>query len=147
MDSPALAPVLMQTLGTQFIAHPPIQPFRVRVADHTHPLVAGIEEFDTDDELYLCAIHGKLHELLVTSYTGKAQGFVVEDWPDDAPRPLYYIHKVGAGEVLYLNLGHCRGHYDMQPLMDYYPKIESGSWAVPQFYELVRRALTYCAAQ
>ena len=145
VDSPALAPTLMQTLGTQFIAHPPIQPFRVRVADPTHPLVAGIEEFDTDDELYLCAIHGKLHELLVTSFTGKATGFVVEDWPDDTPRPVYYLHKVGTGEVLYLNLGHCRGHYDMEPLMPYYPKIEHGSWQVPQFYELLRRGIAYCA--
>ena len=145
VDSPALAPVMMQTLGTQFIAHPPIQPFHVRVADPTHPLVSGIEEFDTDDELYLCAIHGKLHHLLETSYTGKAQGFIVSDWPDNEPRPLYYLHKVGAGEVLYLNLGHCRGHYDMQPVMDYYPKIELGSWNVPQFYELLRRGLKYCA--
>ncbi len=33
VDSPEIAPMLMSTLGTQFIAHPPIQPFKVRVAD------------------------------------------------------------------------------------------------------------------
>jgi type 1 glutamine amidotransferase len=145
VDSPATAPMLMQTLGTQFIAHPPIQPFRVRIADATHSLVAGIDEFDTDDELYLCRIHGKLHMLLETSYSGTAPGFVADNWPDDAARPVYYLHSVGAGEVLYLNLGHCRGHYDMQPLMTYYPKIERGSWQLPQYYELLRRGLAYCA--
>jgi type 1 glutamine amidotransferase len=54
---------------------------------------------------------------------------------------------VGAGEVLYLNLGHCRGHYDMQPMIDYYPDIERGSWAKPQYYELLRRGIRYCAAK
>jgi type 1 glutamine amidotransferase len=144
VDSPATAPLLMQTLGTQFIAHPPIQPFHVRIADAAHPLVAGIEEFDTDDELYLCRIHGKLHHLLETSYSGKAAGFVEDDWPDTTPRPVYYLHSVCAGEVLYLNLGHCRGHYDMRPMIKYYPKIERGSWQLPQYYELLRRGIDYC---
>ncbi|MCX7064028.1 MAG: ThuA domain-containing protein [Proteobacteria bacterium] len=145
VDSPDIAPIMMQTLGTQFIAHPPIQPFKVRVADPTHELVKGVAEFETDDELYLCRIHGKLHTLLDTRYTGKANGFVEEQWPDDVARPVYYINKVGTGEVLYLNLGHCRGHYDMQPMMDKYPKIERGSWQLPQFYELLRRGIHYCA--
>jgi type 1 glutamine amidotransferase len=145
VDSPEIAPMLMEILGTQFIAHPPIQPYTVRVADPNHALVKGIGEFVTDDELYLCRQHGDLHLLLDTRYTGPAKGFVEEQWADDVPRPVYYIHKVGKGEVLYLNLGHCRGHYDMQPMMNYYPKIERGSWQAPQFYELLRRGIGYCA--
>ena len=144
VNSPETAPVFMQTLGTQFLAHPPIQPFRVTLADAEHPLVAGVSEFETDDELYLCRIHGDLHRLLETRFTGQATGFVHADWPEDVAHPVYYIHKVGEGEVLYLNLGHCRGHYDMQPLVDYYPKIERGSWEKPQYYELLRRGIRYC---
>ena len=64
----------MTLLGSQFIAHPPIQPFRVEVADPAHELVSGIEPFETDDELYLSRIHGDLHHLLETRYTGPAQG-------------------------------------------------------------------------
>lgn len=144
VNSPETAPVLMETLGTQFIAHPPIQPFRVTVSDPEHELVAGIEEFETDDELYLCRVHSELKLLLETRYTGKAEGFVEEDWDEDEPRPVYYINRVGEGEVLYLNLGHCRGHYDMQPMIDFYPQIERGSWGVPQYYELLRRGIAYC---
>jgi uncharacterized protein len=147
VNSPETAPILMQTLGTQFIAHPPIQPFTVRVADPSHELVKGVDEFETDDELYLSRIHGDLHVLLDTEYSGEAKGFIESDWHDDAPRPVYYINKVGKGEVLYLNLGHCRGHYDMRPMMDYYPQIERGSWAKPEYYELLRRAIRYCAAR
>jgi len=144
VDSPELAPVLMETLGSQFIAHPPIQPFKVRNADPEHELVKGIDEFETDDELYLCRIHGQLHTLLDTRYVGKAVGFVEEDWHEDVSHPVYYIKQVGEGEVLYLNLGHCRGHYDMQPMIDYYPNIERGSWEKPEYYELLRRGIDYC---
>lgn len=144
VNAPETAPVLMQTLGTQFIAHPPIQPFTVHVADPGHELVSGIDNFETDDELYLCRIHGDLHVLLDTRFSGEATGFIESAWHDEDPRPVYYLHPVGSGEVLYLNLGHCRGHYDMRPLMDYYPKIERGSWERPEFYELLRRGIRFC---
>lgn len=147
VNAPETAPVFMETLGTQFIAHPPIQLFKVRVADPSHELVAGINEFETDDELYLCRIHGDLHVLLDTHFNGEATGFIESQWRDDTPRPVYYINKVGDGEVLYLNLGHCRGHYDMRPLMEYYPQIERGSWDKPEYYELLRRGISYCAAR
>ncbi len=144
VDAPETAPILMQTLGTQFLSHPPIQPFRVTIADPEHELVRGIEPFETDDELYLCRIHGKLHHLLETRFTGDTGTWVHNQWPDDDPRPVYYINPVGDGEVLYLNLGHCRGHYDMQPVMDYYPQIERGSWQHAAYYELLRRGIRYC---
>jgi len=145
VNCPETAPVLMKTLGTQFIAHPPIQPFPVTLAAPEHELVAGIEPFETDGELYLSRIHGDIEVLLETRYTGKADGFVEDQWDEDEPRPVYYINRVGDGEVLYLNLGHCRSHYDMRPLIDHYPQLERGSWAVPQFYELLRRGIAYCA--
>ena len=81
----------------------------------------------------------------IPTFTGEATGFVHADWPDDEPRPVYYINRQGAGEVLYLNLGHARGHYDMQPRVPYYPEIERGSWENPEYYELLRRGLKYCA--
>jgi len=144
VDAPENAPILMETLGTQFIAHPPIMPFQVQISDPEHELVKGVSEFETDDELYLSRIHGDLHVLLHTHFNGNAEGFLESAWHDDEPRPLYYINKVGSGEVLYLNLGHCRGHYDMRPVVAYYPQIERGSWEKPEYYELLRRGIKYC---
>jgi type 1 glutamine amidotransferase len=51
--SPRCFPTLAHVLGSQFVAHPPIQPYRVNVCAPEHALVAGVEPFDTDDELYL----------------------------------------------------------------------------------------------
>lgn len=143
--APRTSPLFMQTLGSQFVAHPPIAPYRVEITEPSHPLVAGIEPFDADDELYLSELHPPLEVLLHTHYAGEAAGFVERDWSRDEPRPVCYVKGVGDGEVLYLTLGHARGRYDMQPLMADYPQVERGSWKTPAFYELLRRGLRWAA--
>lgn len=140
--SPNWAPHFMESLGSMFIAHPPIMPYLVTVADRAHPLSAGIEPFEATDELYLMKTYGDLHVLLETEYEGRAEGFVEESWPR-ARHPVLYLKNVGRGAVLYLTLGHCRGHYDMRPLMDWYPQLERGAWELPVFYELLRRGIAW----
>ena len=145
VDTPESAPVIMELLGSQFMAHPPIQPFTVKTEDENHELVKGVGEFDTDDEQYLCKMHGD-HELLMYSeYSGTCEGWIKSDFSNDEKRAVYYIKRTGSGEVLYLNLGHCRGHWDMEPVAEYYPEIERGSWEKPQYHELLRRGIRYCA--
>ncbi len=144
-EAPRSAPVFMDTIGSQFLAHPPIEPYRVEVTRPDHPLVAGIEAFDADDELYLSELHPPFETLLHTRWTGEVPLFVDRDWHADEPRPVMYLKRIGQGEVLYLTLGHARGHYDMQPLMQEYPDVERGSWKTPAFYELLRRGLRWAA--
>ena len=140
--APDDAPRFMEMLGSQFVAHPPIQPFTVR-ASSAHPLVAGIEPFEADDEIYLCRFFGDHERLLETEFSGTADGFEVSDWRDNGIVPVMYLKPWGEGEVLYFNLGHARGRYDMQPLMDEYPEVERGSWKQPAFYELLRRGIRW----
>ena len=143
VESPRDQPEFMGLLGSQFIAHPPIAPFDVTVSDPDHPLVAGIGPFQVEDELYLCEYYGELEPLLETRFVGKALGFVEDDWQSDDPRLVMYLRAVGRGAVLYNTLGHCRGKYDMRPVMDVYPQIERGAWESPVFYELLRRSLRW----
>jgi|SRR5665213_2900055 len=149
-DAPREAPRFMAMLGSQFLAHSPVKPYRVEVSDASHPLVAGIEPFEADDELYLCEYHGAHHSLLHTSYRGEAPGFVAKTWPHEersSDRQLVlYLHSHGGGEVLYCTLGHCRGKYDMRPLIEEYPAVERGSWKLPVYYELLRRGIRWAAA-
>lgn len=146
VESPRCFPTWASTIGSQFVAHPPIMAFEVSVTTPDHWLVEGIEPFETDDELYVCEYHEreKFTELLHTSWNGEAAGFEESDWTTDDPvRLVQYLRPLGAGGVLYNTLGHCRGHWDMAPMADYYPKIERGSWNSPQYYELLRRALRW----
>ncbi len=142
VDSPRWAPLFMQTLGSMFIAHPPIAPYTVTVADARHPLVSGIQPFETTDELYLMETYGPLHVLLETEFAGEADGFAQRSWPA-ARHPVFYIKSHGKGAVLYLTLGHCRGHYDLQPLMDYWPTVDRCTWELPVFHELLRRGIAW----
>lgn len=142
VDSPKWAPHLVETLGSQFIAHPPIGPFRIDVADGDHELVRGISPFDVTDELYLSDIHADLHVLLYTGFEGEATGFVREKW-SKARHPVFYIRPIGKGAVLYLTLGHCRGHHDMRPLMDHWPEVQRCAWELPVFYDLLRRGIAW----
>lgn len=146
VESPRVFPLWAETLGSQFVAHPPIQPYRVELSDPQHWLVSGIEPFDTDDELYLSeyADRGALQPLLHTTWQGDAAGFAEHDWTECDPTHLVmYLRQLGSGAVLYNTLGHCRGHYDMAPVLDFYPRIERCSWEKPAYYELLRRSLRW----
>jgi len=159
-DAPRSAPDFMAMLGSQFLAHPPIKQYRVEVSDASHPLVAGIEPFEVDDELYLCEYHGAHRALLHTHYRGEAPGFVARFWPgagtsdaEGAPSAaspdrqlVLYLHPHAGGEVLYCTLGHCRGRYDMRPMMAEYPAVERGSWKLPVYHELLRRGIRWASA-
>ncbi len=137
----------METLGSQFIAHPPIMPYRVTVADPDHPLVEGVEPFDANDEFYLSEYYGELKVLLETEFEGEVEGFVEAR---TGRRPSIRCSTCASsrqGCVLYLTLGHCRGHYDMQPLIDYYPVVEKGSWELPVFHDLVHRAIAWAKGE
>lgn len=144
--APRVIDRLAFTLGSQFLAHPPIQPYRVECVAPYHPLVAGIEPFETDDELYLSALHDEkaLVPLLSTHYSGRADGFVEASWEEADEHLVSYLRPLGDGAVLYNTLGHCRGHWDMHPVMDDYPRIERCSWELPVYYELLRRGLRWC---
>ncbi len=150
VEAPRCFPVWAETLGSQFVAHPPIQPYRVDRSDDEHWLVAGIEPFETDDELYLMehADRAGLTPLLHTTWQGEATGFAEADWSDGGPAGtdthlVQYLRPLGQGSVLYNTLGHCRGHWDMAPLMDYYPVVERCSWEKPEYHELLRRAIRW----
>jgi type 1 glutamine amidotransferase len=140
--APHLARRFFEMLGSQFVAHPPVQPFRVEAAAR-HELVDGIEPFVTDDEIYLCRFFGEHDALLETEFSGEAPGFHESNWTDLERVPLMYLHPWENNEVLYLNLGHARGHLDMQPLMEWFDSVERGSWNQPAFYELLRRGIRW----
>lgn len=149
VEAPRNFPTLSHVLGSQFIAHPPIQNYRIEKRAPDHPLIHGIEEFETDDELYLCEYHDfeKLEVLLDCQYSGQAEGFAESDWTEADRHLVMYLRPLGKGAVLYNTLGHCRGHWDMRPAMDYFPQVERCSWEKPAYYELLRRSLRWCLGE
>ena len=112
--------------------------------------MAGVEPFETDDELYLSehADRDALQPLLHTTWSGTARGFVESDWTTADDRHLVmYLRELGAGAVLYNTLGTVAGTTTWCRCIDYYPKIERGSWDQPAYAELLRRSLRWAAGR
>ena len=146
IDTPNWAPVFMDTLGSIFQAHPPIGSYRVEPTGVQHPLVEDIEAFEVEDEQYLVEVTAPIEVLLDTEFDGQAGRFRANPWAK-ARHPVLYLRHLGRGSVCYLTLGHCRGHHDLQPLMDFYPKIERGAWELPVFHELLRRGIRWAKGE
>lgn len=131
-----------QVLGSQFLGHPPIEPYRVEVTRPEHPLVAGVAPFEVTDELYVSELHPPLDVLLHTRFRGGSRGFEEGDATDDEPRPVLYLKRTGQGTVCYFTLGHCRGRFDVQDLgVDDLGRDDLGSWVMPEFTAVLRRCL------
>ena len=146
--APRAFPTWADTLGSQFLSHPRIEPYRVTVSAGAgaDPLVEGIAPFEVADELYLMEHHGDVVPLLETRWTGTTSGFVDDEWPTDEPRLVLYRRPLERGEVVYCTLGHCRGHWDMvHPPHDgaRWPRVDRGAWEVGEFVAIVRRAIAW----
>jgi type 1 glutamine amidotransferase len=146
VDCPDERPDVMELLGTQFKAHPPIGPFTVRVTGGDHPLTRGIEDFEVVDELYLSHRRAPIDVLMETHFDGVTDRFTCRDWPD-ATVPVLYLRHVGDGALLYNTLGHCRGHHDLTELTPFYANPERCAWNYPVYYEMLRRGLRWAMGE
>ena len=142
VDTPDEAADFTRLLGTRFAGHPPIAPFKVFVTRDDHEMTRGLRDFRVEDELYLTRRTADLDVLLHTSFTGRCDEFRDAEW-DEPQVPVLYERAVGQGAVLYLTLGHCRGHYDLKPLADFWPHPQRCAWNYPVFHELLRRGISW----
>ena len=142
VDTPNDRGDVMEILGTQFKAHPPIGSFKVEVVNRDHELTRGIDDFEVIDELYLSNTTAPIDTLMQTRFTGEATGFIADKW-EETVVPILYTRQIGAGTVSYNALGHCRGHYDLPGMVDFYPNPEKCAWNYGVYYELLRRGIAW----
>ncbi len=131
------------TLGCFFLNHPPLAEFEVAVAGG-HPVLAGLpERFVVRDELYLIELRDPAASrvLLTTELAEDPSppgfGFVYDEdtslLPDGKTRVLGYARDVGAGEVVYVGLGHCHtGRTNTQSRVD--ASIDADGVVPPEFH-------------
>ena len=136
---------VMALLGSQFAAHPPIAPYEVHIDKDDDPLVNGLSDFVVEggDELYYMRLFGEMDVIMSAKAQGAARGFVERAWPSEESHPVLYRKAVGKGEIVYLTLGHRRSHYDMEPLVDYYPTLEKGAWEIEPYQKLLDNCLRW----
>lgn len=138
--TPNEAPEFMELLGTRFLGHPPIEPFAVRIVRGDHPVTRGLRDFSVEDELYVSERTADIDVLMAASFEGECPDFA-EPLATDPDVPILYERTVGKGAILYCTLGHCRGHYDLQPLARFWPHPQRCAWDYPVFTDILRRAI------
>jgi type 1 glutamine amidotransferase len=142
-NSVAGNPHLPGILGSRFVTHPPYTHFAVSIAKPDDPLLAGIDAFEVDDELYVIESGDDIEVLLTTRWGGEAMGLHFEE----DIRPLMYRRRLGKGGVLYLALGHCNRPFD-KPRPDGPDRPDlRGPWELPVYKELVRRGIDWAAGR
>ena len=144
--TPDLRPDVMEVLGTQFKAHPPIGPFQVEVVDKDHELCKDIDDFEVIDELYLSATTSPIDVLMQTQFEGEVPGFVDSQWPKTVV-PILYTREFGQGMIVYNTLGHCRGHYDLPGIRDFNPIPDRCAWDYAVYYKLLRRGIAWAKSK
>jgi len=145
-------------LGSRFLTHPPLCPFRVDVSEHA--LTKGLgTSFDIEDEPYFIEIEdpASTRILLTADYgpdaVSPAIGTVYASdtslQPDGRTRVLGYLREVGSGGVVYFALGHChnpasRAGRAADPT-DTTPATFHGAWENAAFTTLLRNAIAWGA--
>lgn len=140
--TPDVAPDFMALLGTRFVGHPPIEPFKVRISKE-HPLTTGMRDFSTLDELYLSERTADIDVLMHSRFDGGACPDFADADQAAQEVPILYLREIGKGAILYCTLGHCRGHYDLRPLSNFWPHPQRCSWDYPEFTEILRRGIRW----
>jgi hypothetical protein len=137
-EAPRTAPEFMSMVGSQFSRIRRFSPIASRSAT-PHPLVAGLEPFEADDELYLSEYHGENHALLHTHFRGEAPGFVERHWPrDSTPRIGSWCCTcigMAAARCCIAPSAIAAAATTCGPMMREYPHVERGSWKLPVYHE------------
>ena len=112
------------------------------MVDRDHELTRGIDDFEVVDELYLAKITAPIDTLMQTRFEGEATGFTDATWGPTVV-PIVYTRAIGQGMISYNALGHCRGHYDLPGMVDFYPNPERCAWNYAVYYDLLRRGIAW----
>jgi type 1 glutamine amidotransferase len=119
-DNPEWVKAMGALIRSRSIAHLPYQEATVHVDDPGHPIMSGIGEFQTADELFTLELRGQAR--LLASYDGRATakpfreeveasevGPASHAWRMQQPHaPLVYVTQHGEGRICGNALGHDR---------------------------------------
>jgi len=100
-------------------AHDPYGRFPVRITDKTHPITAGLGDFEIHDELYTCLKDSKVPIHVLAESVSVVDGKTY---------PMAFVLANGTGRTFHTTLGH-----------------DDRSLSAPGFQTMIRNALVWCA--
>lgn len=111
-------------VGGQWVAHPGgIIDYTVNIAQHDHPITAGLSDFAMRSEQYYMHVDPSNQVLATTTFSGEHA-----PWIEGTVMPVVWTRHWGKGRVFYCSLGHVTADFD-----------------VPEARELVRRGMHWAS--
>ena len=95
-DWPDFVKLAGRVWNPKFRAHDPRGSYRVEIVKPNHPIMKGMQAFDTDDELYTCLDGNVPIEVLATARSKV----------DKKDYPMAFVFQCGKGRVFHCVLGH-----------------------------------------
>jgi type 1 glutamine amidotransferase len=92
-------PDYLRMVGGRFRRHDPIKRFTIRFVDRDHPISAGLDDYEHEDELYELTA-----DVLDRQNDVPLEG--VRVLAEAEGHPMVYVKEFGAGRVAYLASGH-----------------------------------------
>ncbi|MFW6437025.1 MAG: ThuA domain-containing protein [Halococcoides sp.] len=96
-------PELRELVGGQFVDHPEMSAFDVRIVDSHHPITIDLADFRVYDEPYRVE-------------TDDVRVLARMDHPEVGDQPVAWVQAVGDGRSFYSSLGHTRRSFEGGPL-------------------------------
>ena len=93
---PEFAKVIGRVWDPKLRGHDPRGKFTVQIVDREHAVTRGLNDFETDDELYTCLVGDAPIHLLAQA----------ESKVDNRDYPMAFTHTYGKGRVFLTTLGH-----------------------------------------
>ena len=111
-------------VGGQWVAHPGnIIDYTVNIANHDHPITAGISDFAMHSEQYYMHVDPSNQVLATTTFSGE-----YVPWIAGCVMPVVWTRMWGQGRVFYCSVGHVAKDFD-----------------VPEAREIVRRGMLWAS--
>lgn len=86
--------------------HDPHGTFTVNIRDASHPVTAGLQDFETTDELYTC-LEGEAPIHVLATARSKVDG---------KDHPMAFVRDCGRGRVFHTPLGHAPRAFSLEPV-------------------------------
>ena len=108
-----------ELLGSQFAAHPPIEPYVVKISDNNHLVTEGCDDFEVEggDELYYMHMFGEVRVLMEAVTQGIARGFAEREWEPGMSHPVLYEKKIEDRSDDRIDIGLLKFFWQINPLL------------------------------
>jgi type 1 glutamine amidotransferase len=92
--------------GATILGHPPVRPFKVKITNHDHPIMKGVNDFVVTDEQHFLVYEKDPKHVLAISVNENGLTYKGRDGKDTTTCEAVWAYDYGKGRVCFFAPGH-----------------------------------------